>query len=516
MTTPPTDQTPLPPAAARTPDGTAHARMEPLALLPVFFKLRDQRAVLAGGSEPALWKAELLAATGAHVDVFAETLAEGFEALSANPPAGRITLHRRRWLPSDLENAAIAIGAITNDAEAAEFVAAARASGTPVNVIDRPAFCAFQFGAIVNRSPLVVAVSTDGAAPVFGQAIRSLIEGMLPAGFKRWAEAAKSWRREGDRLGPDIPARRRFWERFAAIAIENPNRDPTRDDLERLIADSRASDPLAALAGTGFVTLVGAGPGDPELLTLKAVRALRTADVVLYDDLITPEVLEFSRRESRRILVGKTGYGPSCQQTEINRLMIALARDGNRVVRLKSGDPMIFGRGGEELSDLRAAGIPHEVVPGITAAQGAAARLGVTLTHRDFAKRLQFITGHTRDGRLPSSLDWSALADPGATTVVYMALRTLGELSARLIAAGLPPSTPAIAMIDATRSTERTVRGTLENLPSRLAIAGEDGPCLVLIGAALHAALDPALDPGLHLGLNPDDDMQRGRAVAPV
>lgn len=499
MTVPPTDHTPPPPSRSRTPQETAPSRMDPLALLPVFFKLRDQRAVLAGGSEPALWKAELLAATGAHVDVCAETFAEGFEALAANPPAGRITLHRRRWLPSDLENAAIAIGAITNDAEAAEFVAAARASGTPVNVIDRPAFCAFQFGAIVNRSPLVVAISTDGAAPVFGQAIRSLIEGLLPAGFKRWAEAAKSWRREGDRLGPDIPARRRFWERFAALAIENPNRAPTSDDLERLLADGRVGDQRAAPApaARGFVTLVGAGPGDPELLTLKAVRALRTADVVLYDDLVTPEVLEFSRRESRRILVGKTGYGPACQQTEINRLMIALARDGNRVVRLKSGDPMIFGRGGEELGDLRAAGIPHEVVPGITAAQGAAARLGVSLTHRDFAKRLQFITGHARDGRLPSSLDWSALADPGATTVVYMALHTLSELSARLIAAGLPPSTPAIAMIDATRSTEHTVRGTLENLPSRLAVAAEDGPCLVLIGAALHSALVVPAQPTL-------------------
>lgn len=460
--------------------------MAELATLPVFLKLGGKRAVLAGGSEPASWKAELLAAAGARVDVYATEFVEAFDGIAAEPSAGSVTLHKRAWQPGDLESAAIAIGAIENDEEAGRFVGAAKAAGVPVNVIDRPEFCQFQFGSIVNRSPLIVAISTDGAAPVFGQAIRSRIEALLPQGFKRWAEAAKAWRREGTRLGADMPARRRFWERFAERAMTDAGREPTRDDLEQLIADAKASETTTR---AGFVSLVGAGPGDPELLTLRAVRALRAADVILYDDLVTAPVLDFARRESQRVLVGKTGYGPACKQTEINALMIAYAREGKRVVRLKSGDPMIFGRGGEEIAELEAAGIAFDVVPGISAAQAAASRLKVSLTHRDHAKRVQFVTGHSREGRLPQNLDWQALSDPGATTAVYMALRTLTELSERLIGHGLPPSTPAFAVIDVTRDGERIVRSTVAGLPGELASAKVSGPCLVLIGEALGASL---------------------------
>lgn len=478
--------------APRTPQTVSPNRMDRLATLPVFFKLGGKRAVLIGGSEPAAWKAELLSAAGADLDVYATDFADEFAHLAAHPPAGRVTLHARVWTPADLDGAAIAIGAISDDGEAQRFVDAARNAGVPVNVIDRPEFCQFQFGSIVNRSPLVIAISTDGAAPVFGQAIRSRIEALLPQGFKRWAEAAKSWRREGSRLGADMPARRRFWERFTERAMTNADRQPTGEDLEALIADTNAA--RAAVASTGFVTLVGAGPGDPELLTLKAVRALRAADVILYDDLVTPAVLDFARRESRRILVGKTGYGPACKQTEINALMLKLAGDGQRVVRLKSGDPMIFGRGGEEIADLEAAGIAFDVIPGISAAQAAAARLKVSLTHRDFAKRVQFVTGHARDGRLPDNLDWRALADPGATTAVYMAMRTLAELSGRLIANGLAADTPAFALLDVTRPGETIIRDTIAGLPSALAASGTTGPCLVLFGEALRSAgaADPA------------------------
>ena len=483
-----TSNSPVAPSR-RDPAETRPARMDALATLPVFFKLADRRAVLVGGSEPALWKAELLAAAGANVDVFSEQFAHGFDELAQQPPAGRVTLHPRSWRSDDLKNAAIAIGAITNDEEATAFVMAAREHGVPVNVIDRPEFCAFQFGAIVNRSPLIVAISTDGAAPVFAQAIRSRLEALLPQGFKRWAQVAKTWRREGDRLGRDMPARRRFWERFTELAMQNAERAPTDHDLENLIAEGAT--PEAVRVGAGFVTLVGAGPGDPELLTLKAVRALRAADVILYDDLVTEPVLEFARREARRILVGKKGYGPACKQTDINKLMVALALEGQRVVRLKSGDPMIFGRGGEEIDDLRAAGISYDVIPGISAAQAAAARLKISLTHRNHAKRLQFITGHSREGKLPANLDWTALADPGATTAVYMAHRTLAELRDKLIAAGLPSDTPAYAMMDVTRAAERIVASTIRDLPEALAHHGVSGPCLVLIGAALGSSLGP-------------------------
>ena len=481
-----------PPLPTRSPEATHPSRMDALATLPVFFKLKGKRAVLVGGSEPAAWKAELLAAAGANVDVYATEFAGEFAHLAEHPPAGSVTLHYRPWQAGDLLGSAIAIGAITNDEEATAFVAAARAAGVPVNVVDRPEFCAFQFGAIVNRSPLVVAISTDGAAPVFGQAIRSRIEALLPQGFKRWAEAAKVWRREAARLGPDIPARRKFWERFTERAMLHPNRAPEPSDLEELIAAGNTDATNASK--TGFVSLVGAGPGDPELLTLRAVRALRAADVVLYDDLVTAPVLDFARRESQRMLVGKTGYGPACKQTEINALMIQLAREGRRVVRLKSGDPMIFGRGGEEIDELQAAGIAFDVIPGISTAQAAAAALKVSLTHRDHAKRLQFVTGHARDGKLPANLDWHALADPAATTAVYMAMRTLAELRVRLLANGLAAATPAFALIDVSRDREVIIRSTVAALPEALMAAGVTGPCLVLIGEALRPALATAAD----------------------
>ncbi len=475
-----------PAAAARSPEEKRPARMDALATLPIFFKLKGRRAVLAGGTEAAAWKAELLAAAGAHVEVFAANASIEMLEIAASPPAGAITVHDRNWLPSDLEGAAIAIGAITGDEEAAAFVAAAKAAGVPVNVVDRPAFCEFQFGAIVNRSPLVVAISTDGGAPVFGQAIRSRLEALLPAGFKRWAEAAKVWRRQGDRLGADMSARRRFWELFAERALTNADKPPLDSDLEDLIHEAESREKTST--ARGFVSLVGAGPGDPELLTLKAVRALRAADVVLYDDLVMPPVLEFARREAKRILVGKTGYGPACKQSEINGLMVRLALEGKRVVRLKSGDPMIFGRGGEEIDELRAAGIAFDVIPGISAIQAAASKLKVSLTHRDHAKRLQLVTGHSREGRLPETLNWNALADPGATTAVYMAQRTLSELRSRLVAAGLPGSTPAVAMISVSRDGERVLLSTIDALPDRLDELGITGPCLVLIGEVFRDA----------------------------
>ena len=340
-------------------------RMEPLATLPVFLKLNGKRAVLVGGTEPAAWKAELLAAAGAHVDVYAENFAEEFAHLVVNPPAGQVTLHTRCWQPGDLNGAAIAVGAITGDEEAEAFVAAARVAGVPVNVVDRPQFCAFQFGAIVNRSPLIVSISTDGASPVFGQAIRSMLEGLLPAGFKRWAAAAKVWRGESDRLGPTIAARRRFWERFAERAMSTPDHVPTANDLEELIALNNAAED--GLQARGFVALIGVASSDAEDLTMKAVRALRTADVVIYDESVADEVLGFARRESQRVCVATTGGGSAGRHQGATALMIDLARQGQRVVRLRSLDSANFARGGGDAAALEAARIAFTVIPGIAA-----------------------------------------------------------------------------------------------------------------------------------------------------
>jgi uroporphyrin-III C-methyltransferase/precorrin-2 dehydrogenase/sirohydrochlorin ferrochelatase len=474
--------------------------MEALARLPVFYALAGKRAVVAGGSAAAAWKAELLSAAGAAVDVYSSVPSDEMTAIAAQAPLGGIVIHRRNVAAEDFRGTAMAIGDVADDDAAAAFATMARRAGVPVNVIDKPAFCDFSFGAIVNRSPLVVGISTDGAAPVFGQAIRAKLEALIPQGFARWAGAARQWRPRVQALALSFRERRRFWERFTERAVAEPNRAPAESDVDALMNEMRG-----ASSSVGSVILVGAGPGDPELLTLRAVRALQSADVILIDDLVSPEVLDFARREAKKMLVGKTGNGPACKQSEINDLMIKLAKAGKRVVRLKGGDPMIFGRAGEEIEACRAAGIPVEVVPGISAAQGAAARLGVSLTHRVEARRLQYITGHDRDGALPSDIDWRALADPAATTVVYMPKKTLRELSERAIAQGLDPATPAVAVANATRPDEVIVAGTIADIAERIDAAEVKGPTLVMIGTVLADLLerDASLVLTSELDLNP-------------
>src|SRR6188474_3564967 len=338
----------------RTPSGAKPARMGALARLPVFLSLDGKRAVVAGGSPAAAWKAELLSASGARVEVYATDICDELQQLAADPPRGAIVINRCPWSADALKNAAVAIGAFEDDNRAAAFASAARAAGVPVNVIDKPAFCDFSFGAIVNRSPLVIGISTDGAAPVFAQAIRAKLEALLPRGFADWAAAAARWRGSLKLAGLSFAARRKFWQLFTAHAVANPDREPAQADFDSFVAEVKG---LGASVESGSVTLVGAGPGDPELLTLRAVRALQSADVILFDDLVSNEVLEFARREAKKILVGKTGFGPSCKQEDINAMMVALAKQGKRVVRLKGGDPLIFGRADEELEACRAAGL---------------------------------------------------------------------------------------------------------------------------------------------------------------
>jgi uroporphyrin-III C-methyltransferase/precorrin-2 dehydrogenase/sirohydrochlorin ferrochelatase len=478
-------------SASRIPSEARTPRMETLARLPVFFGLAGKRTVIAGGTSAAAWKAELLSAAGATVEVFAAEPCEDLRAIAADEPDHTIVIHARAWQTGDLAGAAIAVGAFEADGEAAAFAAAARAAGVPVNVIDKPAFCDFSFGSIVNRSPLVIGISTDGAAPVLAQAIRAKLEALIPRGFARWAEAARRWRRNVQSSGLSFAGRRRFWQVFTAHAVTHPDREPAAADFEAFIAHTRAG---GAAAEHGSVTLVGAGPGDPELLTLRAVRALQSADVILIDDLVAPGVLDFARREAKKMLVGKTGYRPSCKQDEINALMISLAKTGKRVVRLKGGDPLIFGRAAEEIAACRAAGIAVEVVPGISAAQGAAARLGLSLTHRKVSRRVQYVTGHAADGRLPADIDWQSLADPAATTIVYMPSKTIRELASTAIANGLAPDTPTVAIASATRPDEEIVIGTIADIAERLREAEPSGPLLIMIGRALADAGSIAVD----------------------
>jgi uroporphyrin-III C-methyltransferase/precorrin-2 dehydrogenase/sirohydrochlorin ferrochelatase len=481
----------------RQPAEVESARMAPLARLPVFYRLDGKRAVVAGGSPAAAWKAELLSAAGAHVFVYAADVSQDMIALAGRSPRGPVTIVARDWTADDLRDSAIAVGACDDHRAAHALVSAARRLGVPVNVIDRPEFCDFAFGSIVNRSPLVIGISTDGAAPVFAQAVRSKLEAFLPKGFAQWATAAAGWRPAVKVSGLSFAGRRRFWQLFTARAIANPDRPPGDNDFADLIADLRGAGDAAE---RGSVTLVGAGPGDPELLTLRAVRALQSADVILFDDLVSRDVLDFARREAKTILVGKTGYGPSCKQDDVNALMIKLARQGRRVVRLKGGDPLIFARAGEEIAACRNAGIDIEIVPGITAAQGAAARLGMPLTDRDGARRVQYVTGHARSGDLPDDIDWRSLADPAATTAVYMPKRTFAALAARAVAEGLDPATPAIAVARATYPDQTIVTGTALDLASKLNRADLAGPVLVFLGKACLAAGDHA---ALRVNLTP-------------
>lgn len=442
------------------------ARIAPLANLPLFHRLAGRKAVVAGSSDGALWKAELLAAAGAEVLVLVGESgdSEKFEAL------GSLIVEQRDWTPDDFEGAALAVADPGGRDEALRFVAAARAAGVPVNVVDQTDLCDVQFGTIVNRSPVVLAISTGGAAPMLGQSIRARIEAVLPLGLSAWAKAAQELRPRLKQRVKSFGDRRAFWERF----VERAWAGGEPDGGESLFEPRPRRE--------GRVVLVGAGPGDPELLTLKAVRALQSATTILYDDLVGPEILELARREAKRVAVGKTGRGPSCRQSDINARMVALALAGETVIRLKGGDPLVFGRATEELDACRAAGIEVTIVPGISAAQGAAAALGFSLTERREARRIQFVTGHGADGRLPRDLDWGAIADPAATTIVYMPRATLGELARSAIAAGLAPDTPAVAIASATLPGQAQVAGTIATIKDLAASLPPGAPVTVVIG----------------------------------
>ncbi len=329
-------------------------RIGPLATLPVFLVLGGKRAVIAGGSAAAAWKAELLSAAGARVDVYAEEISIELRAVSVDPPGGTIAVHECTWTADDLKGAAIAVGAFEEDADAATFAQAARAAAVPVNVIDRPAFCDFAFGAIVNRSPLVIGVSTDGAAPVFAQAIRAKLETLLPRRFATWAAAAQSWRAAVNASGLSYAARRKFWQRFTAHAMRHTDGEPSQADFDGLLAEAKGQ---GAAAEYGSVTVVEAGPRDADLLTLRAVRALQLADVILFDERVSHDVLDFARREAHKLLVTRGGFRRSGEADDVDALMIGLAKNGKHVVWLAGGEPSgsLHGKAAEEAAANSAA-----------------------------------------------------------------------------------------------------------------------------------------------------------------
>jgi uroporphyrin-III C-methyltransferase/precorrin-2 dehydrogenase/sirohydrochlorin ferrochelatase len=452
-----------------------------MRFLPVFLDLKAGPIVLVGDGELALAKLRVLVAAGARVRWYATDkalrAADRLAALGANATA-HIEILFDDPLTADLQGAIAVLSAGAGELGPA-ISARARTLGVPVNVMDDLAHSTFISPAIVDRGDVIVAIGTNGTSPVVARRLRERIEAMLPARIGDLAGFIGRRRKEFHARIGDFSLRRRFWERVIDGPIgELVLAGKTREAETALQA---IEDPSAFAEGSarGFVTLVGAGPGDPDLLTIKALRALQDADVVFYDELVSPEILDRIRRDASRVPVGRRVGKPGIGQEAINRLMIEAAQSGKRTVRLKGGDPFIFGRGGEEIEALRGAGVAYAVVPGITAGIGAAAASEVPLTFRHEALRITLLTAHK--AKDAEGVDWSALTDRKMTVVVYMGMTAAPAIRAGLLAAGRPPQTPVGVFARATRSDAKSVVGTLDQLPA-LAAQVDRGPAILIIG----------------------------------
>ncbi|WP_248919698.1 siroheme synthase CysG [Pseudomonas entomophila] len=442
--------------------------------LPLFHKLQGGRALVVGGGEIALRKARLLADAGAALRVVAPEV-DGQLAALAREGGGEVLV--RGYQSSDLEGCRLVIAATDDPGLNAQVSADAQARSLPVNVVDAPALCSVIFPAIVDRSPLVVAVSSGGDAPVLARLIRAKLEAWIPSAYGELAGLAARFRDKVKALYPDVNQRRGFWENVFQGPIAERQLAGQGAEAERLL---QAMVDGAPLQQGGEVYLVGAGPGDPDLLTFRALRLMQQADVVLYDRLVAPAIIEMCRRDAERIYVGKRRADHAVPQDQINRLLVDLARQGKRVLRLKGGDPFIFGRGGEEIEELADEGIPFQVVPGITAASGCSAYGGIPLTHRDYAQSVRFVTGHLKDGT--SNLPWHDLVAPAQTLVFYMGLVGLPTICAELVRHGRAASTPAALVQQGTTRNQRVFTGTLADLPELVARHEVHAPTLVIVG----------------------------------
>jgi uroporphyrin-III C-methyltransferase/precorrin-2 dehydrogenase/sirohydrochlorin ferrochelatase len=451
-----------------------------MRFFPVFLDLNHQPVLVIGGGEQAAQKIRLLVKTKARIRVLASDPCDEIAAL-----AGVITIERRQLTARDLAGVRLAYVALEDDVEAARAVAMARAAGVPVNAVDRQELCDFITPAIVDRDPLVIAIGTEGAAPVLARQLKARLEAMLPArlgGLVRWAASLRE--RAASSVARGL-ARRRFWDGFFDGPVARAYLAGAHDEAARLVERELAH---GGPRLTGRVSLVGAGPGDPDLLTFKAMRALQEADVIVADRLVSSEILERARRDAERILVGKTPGRPSPSQAEINAILLREARSGKHVVRLKGGDPFVFGRGGEELATLHAAGIAVEVVPGISAAMGCAAAIGLPLTERDERRSLTLLTGHASDGL--AEHDWAALARPGQMLAIYMGVGAAGHIQARLLAAGMDPETLVTMVENGTLPAQKLALTSIGQLTEGIIDAAIKGPAMILVGAhPLGAAL---------------------------
>ncbi len=444
--------------------------------LPVFLELHGRKALVVGGTDHASGKIALLCAAGAQVVVVAPSVRT---QIAADAAADRLIHRRRPFRESDIAGAAVVFAATGIEAADAQVAAASRRAGIPVNVVDDASLSTFITPAIVDRDPVTVAISSGGASPALARELRSRIEQTLPDGVGRVARFAERFRGAMKSAVRESGVRRRLWDEVIG--------GPVADAVRRGDEPGAAARMLALMntegeegSPAGAVALVGAGPGDPDLLTLRAVHALQRADVVIHDRLVSDGVLDMARRGAERIYVGKAKSKHSLSQDDINALILRHAQAGQAVVRLKGGDPFIFGRGGEELDYLRAHGIEVQVVPGISAASACAASAGIPLTHRDAASSVTFVSGHAKDGA--PRLDWPALAKGGQTIVVYMGVSTASFIARQLIDHGMAPDTPVAVIENGTLPEERVLSGTIGGLGALIRSNGVSAPALIVIG----------------------------------
>ncbi len=453
--------------------------------LPIFLDLRGKTCLVVGGGETAARKSAMLVSAGANVCVAHDgELAAAFADIKEPE---RIRHKCTAFAASLLDGMELVIGAAEDDAIDRQVFAAARARHLPVNVVDKPALCSFVLPAILDRSPMIVAIGTGGASPVLARLLRARLETLIPASYGRLAHLAESFREKVKAKFSHAPMRRIFWEK----ALQGP--------VAELVFSGREGDAAKLLQHTldsekdeapqGEVYLVGAGPGNPDLLTFRALRLMQQADVVVHDNLVSEPILDMCRRDAERIYVGKKRANHAVPQEDINMMLVRLAKEGKRVLRLKGGDPFIFGRGGEEIETLVDHGVPFQVVPGITAAAGVASYAGIPLTHRDYAQSVTFVTGHLKDDT--PNLDWDAMAKPNQTIVIYMGLQGLPVLAQELVRHGLSPQTPAAIVQQGTTPHQRVVTGTLETLPGLAVEAQLKPPTLIIVGkvVSLHHKL---------------------------
>ena len=460
---------------------------------PVFLDLKKRRCLLVGGGDVATRKGRLLVKAGAVLRVVAPQISAELRELVQQCQG---EMHLREYHASDVDDCVLAIAATDIDSLNQIISQDAKTKYIPVNVVDSPALCTYITPAIIDRSPLVIAISSGGESPVLARLIRAKLETLIPTSYGKLAQFASRWRERIKHRFADTDQRRRFWEKIlqgpAAELVFN-GQDAQADTL---LSDAihQEDDSLTR----GEVYLVGGGPGDPELLTLRALRLMQQADVVLYDRLVSDGVMELVRRDAERIYVGKRRSEHTMEQENINQLLVDLALQGKRVLRLKGGDPFIFGRGGEEIELLAQHHIPFQVVPGITAASGCAAYAGIPLTHRDYAQSVRFVTGHLKDDS--TNLHWPELAVPGQTLVFYMGLVGLAEICAALIAHGRAPDTPVALVEKGTTRDQRVLIADLATMAQTVANNNVHGPTLLIIGEVvkLHASLQwfsPAQNP---------------------